>query len=60
MIVKFMNSWKYEKDLYLMPCIRLNFSEGRFHFFVAFLTVCAYNLYNDETKDHLQEHYDQF
>ena len=59
MKIKIMNTWKYEKDFYLIPTIRLNFYEKKLCFFVAFLTFSIYNVYIDE-RDFLQEYYDQF
>ena len=58
MILRFMNTWKHERDLYLLPTIRLNFIENKPHFFIAFLTFGIYNMYIDEI-DGLKDYYDQ-
>jgi hypothetical protein len=55
---KIMNTWTYEKDIYFLPCFRLNFYENQLNFFFAFLTVGIYNYYTKKV-DHLQEYYDE-
>jgi hypothetical protein len=59
MTIKIMNTWTFERDIYLIPCFRLTFIEKKPEFFFAFLTLGIYNVYNDEV-DGLKEYYDQF